>query len=1270
MLAPCYRPRARSVRCPEALSGDRAEVRHFLTFVAVLLVLTLTAALIAPLFIDWSRHRGQIEAELSAVVGAPVVVAGRIDIRFLPTPYLLLKDVTISGAAGGPPVLVCKSLQLEASLASLPSGRARFTMARLDHPELTLARRPDGSVGLPDWRPQIWGGSVALDRLVVDGGRLTLTGGDAGPLEVAVDLDASAASLSGPFRGSGKIVESDIGATAVDFSSGALADGSLPLKLEASREGGPNLAFDGAVKVSGRDDGLALAYIGSATASGAIPGDESGPATPWRASATLGGDLGAAAAEGLVLRVGPEERALEARGSARMTSGASPRLAVALAAKQLDFDALLRGKDEESAPPARALAALARLAAPLRRSAGSPIAVDAAFTAATAIVGAQTITDVDLHASAAAGAPLTGELALNLPDEASLRLAGAIEFGAAPAFKGTIQAKLGDVAGLRDWATRGEPDWASRLGALNDALPYRAASANGRVEISAVGFSARNLELTLDRSTLTGAVAYTAPVSNDPARLFVDLSSDSLDIDSLPDLKLSAGLLGGADLSLALEAAKLRIGRPGDADFEGGSLSLKLARNDGDLSLEKFSISALGGASVEASAALGAKGRWVKVSIDAAKLDNVAALVGRVAPGAASRWLAARAQALSPVKATLQAWSADSQTPGLDSIKAEGAAGATRFKFAARRTGDVADVSFGLDANDSVALMRQLGLASNGAGAPAHLEGSAKGRWDLGFDANASGALAGADFNWRGRLRPAATGQDASLFGAATLKTADISGLLVALGLAKPGALAAAPVDLAADVTLRGDQLALPRLTGSVAGSKIDGNLAWRPAEAEAVDPDVALAQSIAGEAPDAKGGLAGELSLDRLDLAALVGPLFGVSRATDVAFAPPGLDPPSLDIRVKVGALAFGAGPPARDFSARLRMDRGRVDVDEAAMTIGGARTGGRLTVRRDASLAAATGQVSIEPAAIEQGALRGRVGGEMSFAGSGDSLATLIGGLAGDGKIEWRGVSAPQLDPGALTRELAKTQSGDAPIDETNVVYALGAELDRAPLPLPDGAAQATLSAGVIRVGPLNFPRAGGSGTATAALDLRAQSLALDVVFAETRGGKFWTGSPPMIEVLLKGPLASPTRRVDASALAAGLASQAIARETERISALEADIRERAYFNRRLKAERYMRQREAEVAAYQAEQARVKAEEDRKRADEEAKRAQDEAKRAQEEAKRAQDDATNAPPLSPPLPPPVDAANGAAKSLVGPPAPAPKPKADPGDPTATGLY
>ena len=77
----------------------------------------------------------------------------------------------------------------------------------------------------------------------------------------------------------------------------------------------------------------------------------------------------------------------------------------------------------------------------------------------------------------------------------------------------------------------------------------------------------------------------------------------------------------------------------------------------------------------------------------------------------------------------------------------------------------------------------------------------------------------------------------------------------------------------------------------------------------------------------------------------------------------------------------------------------------------------------------------------------------------------------------------------------------------------------------------------------------------------------------------------------------LEAPKRQIDVSSLSAALAAQAIARETDRISTMEADIRERAFFNRRLKGERFMDRRQQEIQDWEVEQARLKGQAERLR-------------------------------------------------------------------------
>jgi hypothetical protein len=1102
-------------------------------------------------------------------------------------------------------------VQLEAALASLPSGRARFTLARLDHPVLTLSRGSGGSLLLPPWRVKAPPDRVALDRVVVTAGRLRVVGGaGAAPFEIAgLDLDAAAASLIGPYRGAGRVSTPGGLEAEFHFATAQLANSTLPLKLEIDpSEGLPSGVFDGALALGARaaDAGLDLAYSGAATISGFSALTESGPAAPWRVSGALRADLNGATAQDLVLRFGPEERALEASGTATLEIGPVARLALDLKAKELNVDALLREKGEDSVSPARALAALARVLSPLNVGGESPLDLRVGFAVPTAIVGAQTLTDVALDATAAAGAPIEGDLELGAPGRSKLRLSGALELGAAARFKGRVEARVEDFAQLRDWATKDEPEFARRLSALGEAAPYRRASAIGDVEASAVGFSARNLQLVVDRTALSGAMAFTRAVGDERGRLFIDLRSDALDIDALPNFSASADLLGDIDLSLALEAAKLRVARVGEAALESGSLSLKATKTGADVSLDRLSIAGLGGAAVEAHGASGPKGRSLTLRLDANKLRDFAALAARVAPGRLSRALVQRADALSPAKATLEARAA---APGdgafaFDSMEAQGSAGQSQFSFKVQRSGAAAAgvaATLAFDAPEGATLLQQIGLKTPSvASGRARIEASANGRWDRGFDAQVAASIAGANFVWRGRVMPEAkTSDDAVLFGAASVKADNVMPLLATLGLAAPAATPVVPVDLSGDLVLRGAEVGFPRLAGTAAGAKVTGQLRWRPAiepvAVSSIDPDVALAQSLAGEpqaAPTAQ--IDGELSLDHASLAALLSVPLGAAQPAETGakwseakFAPPLLDPPPLDLRLKISALDIDEASQAHGVTARLTTDRGKFAIDDLAMNVGGARASGHAALRRDGAAATLTGQASLDALTVDRADVRGRLSASLGFASTGQSQSALVAGLVGEGEVETAGVTIARLDPGALGRVLAKTQAPDASIDETNIAYALGVELDRQPMSLPDGTTPAVMNAGVIYIGPFDIAGQGGQASANATFDLRSLNSTIHATFTAAAGGKFWSGPPPSFAVVVTGPVDAPARQIDAAALAAGLAAQAIARESDRIAALDADIRERAFFNRHLKAEQFMRQREAELAAYAANQA-----------------------------------------------------------------------------------
>ena len=240
------------------------------------------------------------------------------------------------------------------------------------------------------------------------------------------------------------------------------------------------------------------------------------------------------------------------------------------------------------------------------------------------------------------------------------------------------------------------------------------------------------------------------------------------------------------------------------------------------------------------------------------------------------------------------------------------------------------------------------------------------------------------------------------------------------------------------------------------------------------------------------------------------------------------------------------------------------------------------------------------------------GRVSGAMDFASTGQSAGALVAGLAGTGQIRLAGAQVPHLDQGALGRIVEKAQSPDYAIDQTNINHALEQELNKQALRIADVDAPASLTAGIIHFGPFKARDPRDDGALQASFDLRTFILEIHAAFTELQTPKYWSGAPPAINIVRKGPIAESAREVDSSLFVAGLAAQAIARETDRIAGMESDIRERAFFNRRLKAGQFMRRRELELEAYATEQARLKSEADRRRVEAEILKADEERRKA----------------------------------------------------------
>ncbi|MDE3174624.1 MAG: hypothetical protein KGM15_00755, partial [Pseudomonadota bacterium] len=1146
--------------------------------IAVALVTALTVALVAPPFIDWTARRDMVARAIAMRIGTPVRISGPVTLRLLPTPYLKLNDVAIGPRDA--PWLQGPAMRFEFSLTSLLGARIRLDDVSFERPRIRVGPKfapPEGS-------------PLEFEHIRVSHGDLSVARDGAAAL-VARDFsfDGSAASTRGPFRGHGDFALDDSRAN-FQIAAETFVGDALPLKAEIETVAA-RADFDGRLILD-----QAPAFAGAATIAGEATGPD-GDAWPWRIAcdATAGGDE--ARCENAEVRLGADARALETRGRLALRFGGRPEIEAELKAKTFNIDSLLRKDKETFASPARAVAVFASLAGRgLRRDA--PLAkFSLRLSGGVAYLGARSLDAPKLELS---GAP-DGEMALKwesgLPGAGHIALDGALELGAAPIFRGHGQGKVGDFASLAAWIAEGSPALGQRLAALGAALPTGDITAAADLDLSPQGFSARNLALGVAASRFDGSVVYRLSEDVSRSRLYIDLASDALDIEVAPNVEAGLAWLGDADLDFRLKANTLRVARVGLASVQGGSLDIRARKDGAKFVLEKLSLADLGGASIRAEGETSPAGRWTRVRLDAGRLDDFAALLARAAPSPLTRWLLARADALGAAKATFEARRDGPPLDGpfgLDFLKGDGEIAGARFGLTLSRAPAPVDAIAAhatLDAPDAGALLRRLGAnLPAGAAGRAELSLDGSGQWERGFEAKAKLALAGADLAWSGALKPQAEGEAPLLAGRLTLKSGDLFPALAALGLGAAGTGVMAPADLAAEAQLRESGAHFTQIAGALAGARLSGALDWTPRrETLSLDRLLATAQGADAAQPPAPT-LTGALEIDHASLAGLLALALGRPAPprpgalwSEAAFAPALLSPPSLDLGLKIGALDLGAGI-GRSASARLQMARDRLTLDDVALLLNGGAAGGRLTLRRDKTQATASGALTLKDVGLEKAGMRGRFDASLDFGGAGGSAAALIAGLSGGGRLTLDEAKIARLDADGFGRALDRIEQGGAALDEKKLQAQIGAELDKAPLTLAGVSAALALSSGALRFGPFEAPARDGSASVSGALDLADLSLGLEAKLVHSKVGPFWSGPPPAVDVSTKGDAA--TRKIDATLLAAGLAAESLARESDRIANFEADIRERAAFNRSRKAQLFLTRRANEIAAFEAAQ------------------------------------------------------------------------------------
>jgi hypothetical protein len=1181
-------------------------LRESLTAFAVLLILVLTAALVGPMLVDWTSRRSDVEQRISQAIGAPVKTDGIIKLRLLPSPFLEVGQ--IEAGSGEAPQIAAEGARIELAPMALLQGQIRVVDAQLVRPKLRLTLDQNATLVLPG-APKASAELVRFERIKITDGSVIIHDARSGADLTfdGIDTDADAHSLAGPFNAAGTLaaVAGRRFATPLAFHMATGIRESNRIKIKLIAESGLlHGDLDGALLFA--SNGAAIGFEGNGVFSGHLLSTIADD-IPWRLSGALQIDARKAIFDSVELRAGADERELVATGQTQLMFGAQAQGRIVLNARQLELDQLLAAKGESALSPAKLLERLRPLLGDRSLTAALPLPLTIETSAEMVTLGGESVTDVSTGIVVVPAKPMLGRLELTAPGRTHIIANGALETGAAAHFAGHIEAASQDVPRLADWLKADS----SQPSALRTLLSFHSVAVAGDFELSGAAIVGRNLTATVNRSKLVGALAFTRAIGAERARLFADMTSDALDLDAMPDLSelVSAGT--NIDASLAFDARAVKVNRVGQGMIDAGHIGIKLTKNGDMDNLEQFDIAGLGGADLSLTGSRDRRGGKLDLRLKAARLGDLAELLMRVAPGRATTAFAERAAALSPAQINIHIEGAAAPAGDLQltALAVNGAAGATRISGDSRPDAldpQTFDASLVLDAPESAPLLHQFGLAAlplKGQG-KAHVEIALGGRLGAPIDVLADATIAGASLTAQGQISlpseavaqiPQSDGSALAapvapsrfFDGTIGLKAKDAGPLGQMLGLVLPDLTIGLPVDVRGKAQWTSAGLTLAGLKGVFNGAQMTGKLSWRPTGSES-------------------DGVSGNLSVDRLASTALLALALGAQPETAPGswptqdFSSGLINPPPTSIGLAIGALDLGRGWIAHDVSLTLGLAADRVSFDDVQMVLGGGRASGRLTLRRDGKVAALAGHIDVDRLVVDSPVLKATASAALDIAGTGDNLATLVGGLAGGGTVTVSRVTLPHLEPTALAKVLAASEKDEIFADPADIGRTLSQALDRGQMSYDGRQLGVALATGVLRLDPISSDTPPLHAQTSTAIDFRTWSLDQRTTLTLDAPAADWSGAPPSVSIESKGPIATPTRTIDAAALVNGLAARAIERESERIEMLDADIRERAFFNRRLKADEYQRQRDQELNRFAEDEKRRRAEEEHRRAQE----------------------------------------------------------------------
>lgn len=1205
-------------------------------FVAIggLIVLALTAALVAPYFVDWTSYRADFEREAGRILGREVTVRGEATARLLPFPSVTFTDVAVAGVAPGETAMTVETFSMDAELAPFMRGDIHIFDMRLVRPQVFVDLAGDGAL---DWavRPSVpvEASHISLEKLTVTEGKVDLRHAASGRTHrlTEINADISARALTGPWRVDGSL-RLDGMRMALNASTGqADGQGGMRLRLQARPDRyALALESDGSARI---EDGRAR-YSGTFRLNAPVAADPAaagGKEPPsYRLSGAFDLDHAALAVEEFRFETGPVQDPYVAEGTASFDLGPEPRFLIRADGAQIRFDDAA-GEAAGRFDLRQRLTALHEFLLDAPRPT-IPGRIEMMLPAVVA--GDTTARDVHLFAEPSDAGWSVASLGGTLPGRTTLEAKGELAVGdEAFGFDGSLLLAVGQPSGFAAWLARDVDDAIRRL---------PAAGFSADVALSPERQTFRNLELVLGEARFRGEAESRTPAGAKHA-LALKLDGDRLDVEGMAAFA-SLFVSDSSEARLAERDLELEIvaGPVSAAGLTAETLDTALRLKEGRLEIDRLAIGGLAGANVSATATLtqlsGPPAGEIDASVIAADLAPlVAALAGRFPENPfvaeAQRRAAAYPGLLEDAAIRIEARSGGEQggEAGLV-LDVSGEAGGTAFTLDATVRDPAASlatapVTLSLTAgNDDVAtLYALLGLPTLPLGLAGPAEAS------LVFD-GVAGTGGNARFTFVGEGLDIAFDGEASLTnerlaasGEALVDSDDLEPWLVTAGVALPGFGLGLPVSLQSRLDYESGLLVLSDLRGEVVG--------------------VAASGDVNAQLRDGLPHLTGALAFGSFDLAPMAELAAGAQ-----AFAAPGVDlgdggwPDAAfssaatmsftaELDLSAGQLQFGAFAEARDARMMLKLGRDGVSVSDLRASMFGGGVSGLAEFRNDAGTGLLSAQLRLDGADVAallgDAGLTGAADLTASVTASGKSVDGLVTALSGSGTATMRDIAIAGVAPDVFPDLIARADEVGAGIDAA-AVAAFAPPLVRAGTFAASGVDIAfTVANGAVRAPPFRLETQGAALAGEVGADLSGRTVGADVTLTFDPGHEALAGSEPAVRFSASGPLDALRVEVDTEPLAQFLTQRALELEQQRVEAMQAALIEKQRLRREaryyasLVAGREAAAEEARRAAEEAErieQERLQREEaERRRQEEEAerRRIEDEARRIEEETR-----------------------------------------------------